>query len=237
MLGGHDRLILAAAGRAAFYHWLEERLELQSLSDDVQSKCVPPHVNLFYCFGGLVFTGFLFQFVTGAGLTLFYRPSVLDSFLGALAAGFDFAWLLRCFHRLSSNFLLLLLVLHATRVFFTGGHLRPRELTWTSGLALTALTSAFGASGYTIVWDQVGFWAYQVVSAIPASLDALLPQPLPRPRAGAALVGILRGGPALGQLALSRCFAAHTLLLPAVLLAALAAHFVLIRKQGTSGPL
>jgi hypothetical protein len=171
-----DPFLIASQGhfaRAAVYPWLEERLELQSLSDDVQSKCVPPHVNLFYCFGGLVFTGFLFQFVTGAGLSLFYRPTVIDSFLGALAAGFDFAWLLRCFHRLSSNFLLLLVVVHATRVFFTGGHLRPRELTWTSGLALTALTSAFGASGYTIPWDQVGFWAYQVVSAIPASLDAL----------------------------------------------------------------
>jgi cytochrome b6 len=41
------------------YSWLEERLELQYLADDFVSKFVPPHVNLFYCFGGLVFTTFL----------------------------------------------------------------------------------------------------------------------------------------------------------------------------------
>ena len=189
---------------------------------------------MFYCFGGLVLTGFLFQSLTGAALTLFSRPSVLDSFLPALAAAFDFAWLLRCSHRAASNFLLLFLPLHATRVFLTGGFLRPRELTWATGLALTATTSAFGASGYTLPWDQLGFWAFQVVSSIPASLDALLGR-LEGP--GHALAGLVRGGAVLGQLALSRCWAAHTLLLPGLLVAALAGHAALVRKQGISGPL
>lgn len=225
---------LAGRRRAPVYAWLEERVELQSLSDDVASKRVPPHVNLFYCFGGLAFTGFLFQLLSGAALSLFFRPTVLDCFLGRAAAAFDFAWLLRCSHRASSNLLLLLLALHAGRVFFTGGLARPRELTWATGLALTALTSAFGASGYTLPWDQLGFWAYQVVSSIPASLDGLLGA---SSGPGHPLARLLRGGPVLGQLALSRCWAAHTLLLPGLLVPALGGHAALVRKQGISGPL
>jgi cytochrome b6 len=38
------------------YDWFEERLEIQSIADDITSKYVPPHVNIFYCLGGITFT-------------------------------------------------------------------------------------------------------------------------------------------------------------------------------------
>ena len=41
------------------YDWFEERLEVQAIADDISSKYVPPHVNIFYCFGGLVLNLFL----------------------------------------------------------------------------------------------------------------------------------------------------------------------------------
>jgi quinol-cytochrome oxidoreductase complex cytochrome b subunit len=40
------------------YDWFEERLEIQSIADDITSKYVP-HVNIFYCLGGITFTLFL----------------------------------------------------------------------------------------------------------------------------------------------------------------------------------
>nr|YP_010340303.1 cytochrome b6 [Solanum aturense]UNZ92628.1 cytochrome b6 [Solanum aturense] len=30
------------------YDWFEERLEIQAIADDITSKYVPPHVNIFY---------------------------------------------------------------------------------------------------------------------------------------------------------------------------------------------
>jgi hypothetical protein len=38
----------------AIFAWSDDRLALQELLDDVASKYVPPHVNIFYCFGWLV---------------------------------------------------------------------------------------------------------------------------------------------------------------------------------------
>lgn len=187
-------------------------------------------MNIFYCAGGLVFTTFLFQFLTGAALTIFFRPSVLDSLLGPLCTRFDYGWFARGLHRLSSNFVFFFMILHVSRVFFTGGQARPRELTWISGAALAVFASAFGVSGYTLPWDGVGFWAYQIVSAIPASLD------LYYEGAGTLIVDVLRGGRALGQFSLSRCYFAHTLLFPLLTLLALALHLILIRKMGISGP-
>ena len=63
------------------YEWYEERLELQSITDDILSKFVPAHVNIFYCFGGIVLTCFLFQGGTGFALTIYYRPTVIEAFI------------------------------------------------------------------------------------------------------------------------------------------------------------
>jgi cytochrome b6 len=35
------------------YDWFEEGLEIQAIADDITSKYVPPHVNKFYCDGGI----------------------------------------------------------------------------------------------------------------------------------------------------------------------------------------
>jgi cytochrome b6 len=51
-------------------YWFQERLEIQSIADDISSKYVP-HVNIFYCFGGIVFTCFLVQVATGFAMTFY----------------------------------------------------------------------------------------------------------------------------------------------------------------------
>ena len=40
------------------FQWFEERLEVQALADDISSKYVPPHVNIFYCLGGITLVCF-----------------------------------------------------------------------------------------------------------------------------------------------------------------------------------
>ena len=51
------------------YDWFEERLEIQAIADDITSKYVPPHVNIFYCLGGITLTCFLVQVATGFAMT------------------------------------------------------------------------------------------------------------------------------------------------------------------------
>jgi len=35
---------------SSVYDWFEERLEVQAIADDITSKYVPPHVNIFLLF-------------------------------------------------------------------------------------------------------------------------------------------------------------------------------------------
>ena len=45
--------------------------------------------------------------------------------------------------------------------------------TWVSGALLSFLALSFGVSGYSLPWDEIGFWALQVVSAVPETTDEL----------------------------------------------------------------
>ena len=86
-------------------HPTEERLEVQAIADDISSKYVPPHVNIFYCFGGLVLTCFLIQVATGFAMTFYYRPSVVDAFASVeyIMTSVNFGWLIRSIHRWSAS--------------------------------------------------------------------------------------------------------------------------------------
>ena len=210
------------------YDWFE-RLEVQAIADDISSKYVPPHVNIFYCFGGIVFTCFLVQVATGFAMTFYYRPSVVDAFASVeyIMTSVNFGWLIRSIHRWSASMMVMMMVLHVFRVYLTGGFKKPRELTWVTGVILAVVTVSFGVTGYSLPWDQVGFWACKIVTGVPAAV----------PIVGQPLVLVLRGGESVGQSTLTRFYSAHTFVLPLAAAVLMLTHFLMIRKQGISGPL
>ena len=211
------------------YNWFEERLEIQAIADDVSSKYVPPHVNIFYCLGGITLTCFIVQVATGFAMTFYYRPTVTEAFASVdfIMTEVNFGWLIRSVHRWSASMMVLNMILHVCRVYLTGGFKKPRELTWVTGVALASVTVSFGVTGYSLPWDQVGYWACKIVTGVP---DAV-------PIVGGLLVQVLRGGVSVGQSTLTRFYSAHTFVLPVVAVVLMLTHFVMIRKQGISGPL
>jgi cytochrome b6 len=211
------------------YDWFQERLEIQAIADDITSKYVPPHVNIFYCLGGITLTCFIVQVATGFAMTFYYRPTVTEAFASVeyIMTQVNFGWLIRSVHRWSASMMVLNMILHVCRVYLTGGFKKPRELTWVTGVALASVTVSFGVTGYSLPWDQVGYWACKIVTGVPEAI----------PVVGSLIVGVLRGGVSVGQGTLTRFYSAHTFVLPVVAAVLMLTHFVMIRKQGISGPL
>ena len=214
---------------SSVYDWFQERLEIQAIADDITSKYVPPHVNIFYCLGGITLTCFIVQVATGFAMTFYYRPTVTEAFSSVeyLMTEVNFGWLIRSTHRWSASMMVLNMILHVCRVYLTGGFKKPRELTWVTGVLLAAVTVSFGVTGYSLPWDQVGYWACKIVTGVP---DAI-------PLVGGLIVELLRGGVSVGQSTLTRFYSAHTFVLPVVAAVLMLTHFLMIRKQGISGPL
>nr|ARO90941.1 cytochrome b6 [Corynoplastis japonica] len=208
------------------YDWFEERLEIQAIADDISSKYVPPHVNIFYCLGGITLTCFIIQVASGFAMTFYYRPTVSEAFSSVeyIMTNVNLGWLIRSVHRWSAS---MMMILHSSRVHLTGGFKRPRELTWVTQFLLATLTVSFGVTGYSLPWDQVGYWAVKIVTGVP---DAI-------PVVGNNIVELLRGGASVGQSTLTRFYSLHTFVLPLLTAVVMLMHFLMIRKQGISGPL
>jgi len=211
------------------YKWFNERLEIQAISDDISSKYVPPHVNIFYCLGGITLTCFIIQFATGFAMTFYYKPTVAEAFTSVqyIMNEVNFGWLIRSIHKWSASMMVLMMILHIFRVYLTGGFKRPRELTWITGVIMACITVSFGVTGYSLPWDQIGYWAVKIVSGVPAAI----------PIVGDSMVELLRGGTSVGQATLTRFYSLHTFVLPWLIAVFMLAHFLMIRKQGISGPL
>lgn len=211
------------------YKWFNERLEIQAISDDISSKYVPPHVNIFYCLGGITLTCFIIQFATGFAMTFYYKPTVVEAFASVehIMNDVNFGWLIRSIHKWSASMMVLMMILHIFRVYLTGGFKSPRELTWITGVIMACITVSFGVTGYSLPWDQIGYWAVSIVSGVPAAI----------PVVGDFMVELLRGGPSVGQATLTRFYSLHTFVLPWLIAVFMLAHFLMIRKQGISGPL
>lgn len=208
--------------------WWEERLEVQAIAQDITSKYIPPHVNIFHCFGGITLTCFLLQVGTGFAMTFHYRPTITEAFNSIQYIMNDAAlgWLIRSLHRWPASMMVLLMILHAFRVYLTGGFKRPRELTWMTGNVLAVLTVTFGVTGYSLPWDQTGYWAMKIVTGVPEAIPGI----------GSLIAVLLRGGVGVGQATLTRFHSLHTFVLPLLTAVFMLMHFLMIRKQGISGP-
>ena len=215
------------------YDWCEERLEIQSIADDILAKFVPAHVNIFYCFGGIMVTSFIFQGGSGFALTIYYQPTVVEAFPSVqfILYHVNLGWFIKSIHRWSSGVMVLILILHIGRVYLTGGFKKPRELIWITGIILAVTTVSFGVTGYSLPWDQVGYWACKIVTSVPEALDNLIPG------IGKISVLTIRGGLSVNQSTLTRLYSIHTFVLPLLTLILVIIHFSMLRKQGISGPL
>ena len=214
------------ANSSPVYDWFQERLEIQDIADDISSNtCL--HVNILL--PGWHHAGLLPDPVRHwVCMTFYYKPTVAEAYSPQyLMTDVSFGWLIRSVHRWSASMMVLMLILHVFRVYLTGGFKRPRELTWVTGVTMAVITVSFGVTGYSLPWDQVGYWAVKIVSGVPAAI----------PVVGDFMVELLRGGESVGQSTLTRFYSLHTFVMPWLLAVFMLMHFLMIRKQGISGPL
>jgi cytochrome b6 len=210
--------------------WFDERFDVRIPLEAFLKKPVPKHaIRWYFCLGGITFALFLIQGVTGILLSLYYRPTpeqAYDSIL-FIMNNVRFGWLIRSIHSWSSTLMIAFCVAHMLRVFITGSYKKPRELNWVAGVFLLLLTLAFGFTGYLLPWDQKALWGSTVGSEILGVV----------PLIGGWLLGLLRGGMEITGLTLTRFYGIHMLVLPVLAFIFLLIHFIIIRRQGISGPL
>ncbi len=177
-----------------------------------------------YCLGGLSFFMFLGLTVTGVLLMFYYVPSVERAYadIQALETNVRFGLLLRNLHRWMAHAMIILVLLHMMRVFYTGAYKPPREFNWMVGVILFVVTLLLSFTGYLLPWDQLAFWAITVGTTMIGSAPVL----------GDESKFLLLGDFEVGPNALIRFYTLHVIGLPLIFAIFVSVHFWRIRRDG-----
>lgn len=197
-------------------------------------------INYTFCLGGTTFFLFMVETLTGVLLMFYYRPTNLMAYndMKDLEFAVTLGMLLRNMHRWGAHAMVLTVIFHMARVFYTGSYKPPREFNWVVGVLLLVLTLLLSFTGYLLPWDQLAFWAITVGTNM-ARATPFLGHEGPfhevlgmRPDNDIRFV--LLGGTQVGEAALIRFYVLHCLALPLAVYILCAVHFWRVRKDGFS---
>ena len=174
--------------------------------------------------------------VTGVLLMFYYKPYPDVAYLSIKDIHFvvPTGRFIRNIHRWSGNLMVVVVLLHMARVFYTAAYRSPREFNWVMGMGLLVTTLGLSFTGYLLPWDQLAYWAITIGANIAQS-----------PREVTDALGItewfdvgglqkliLLGSEEVGEEALIRFYLFHVMILPLILIALMTVHFWRIRKDG-----
>ena len=196
-----------------------------SVFQHIGSEPIPYHLKKWwFALGGTVMYLFIIQIVTGIMLTFYYVPTPEQAFqsIAEITQDIRFGWYIRSLHKWAANLMIVAMILHVLRVFFTGAYRHPRQLNWMVGFSLLMVTLMFGLTGYSLVYEQLSYWGATVAANL---VDAM-------PLIGGWASNLLRGGDVVGGDTLTRFYVIHIGILPTIAFILVAIHIMFIRLHG-----
>jgi ubiquinol-cytochrome c reductase cytochrome b subunit len=216
-------------------NWVDERTSISGLVRELGRKIFPDHWS--FMLGEVALYSFIVILLTGTFLTFFFQASMAEvtyngSYLplkgidmsaamnSTLNLSFDIrgGLLMRQIHHWAALLFVASIGLHMLRIFFTGAFRKPRELNWVIGFVLFILALAEGFTGYSLPDDLLSGNGLRIIDGLVKGLPVI----------GTWTSYLLFGGEFPGTAIVGRLYTLHILLLPAILVAALGVHLLLL---------
>ena len=219
----------------AVANYLDERTSISGLTKELGRKIFPDHWS--FMLGEVALYSFIAILLSGTFLTFFFEPSMTAvhydgsyvplkgiemsaAYSSTLDISFDIrgGLLMRQVHHWAALLFVASIGLHMLRIYFTGAFRKPRELNWLIGFVLFVLAMAEGFTGYSLPDDLLSGNGLRIIDGM---LKAV-------PIIGTWISYYVFGGEFPGTEVVPRFFTLHILLLPAILVAALGVHLLLL---------
>ncbi|MBB5632023.1 ubiquinol-cytochrome c reductase cytochrome b subunit [Cryobacterium mesophilum] len=219
----------------AVANYLDERTSISGITKELGRKIFPDHWS--FMLGEVALYSFIAILLSGTFLTFFFEPTMTQvhyegSYVGlkgiemsaAYASTLDISFdirgglLMRQVHHWAALLFVAAIGLHMLRVFFNGSFKKPRELNWVIGFVLFILAMGEGFTGYSLPDDLLSGNGLRIIDGMVKGI----------PLAGTWISYLLFGGEFPGTAIVPRLYSLHILLLPAILVAALGLHLLLM---------
>ncbi|MBB1050109.1 cytochrome bc complex cytochrome b subunit [Dietzia sp. CW19] len=202
------------------------------------NKVFPTHWS--FLLGEIALYSFIILLISGVYLTLFFDPSmskviyqgayaplngieISRAYETALNISFEVrgGLFVRQIHHWAALLFVASMIVHMIRIFFTGAFRRPREANWVIGCVLLLLGIVEGFLGYGLPDDVLSGTGIRITSGIIVGLPVI----------GTWMHWMIFGGDFPGDLLIPRFYILHVLIIPAIILALIAAHLALVWYQ------
>lgn len=216
-------------------NWIDERTGAAKGAKFLLRKVFPDHWS--FMLGEVAMYSFIILLISGTFLTFWFVPSmggmiyegsyapmkglhVSEAFNSTLRISFDVrgGLLIRQIHHWAALLFVVSIMMHMFRVFFTGAFRKPREINWVIGTVLFLLAMVEGFAGYSLPDDLLSGTGIRAMEGFVLSVPVL----------GSYVSYALFGGGFPGEDIIPRLFTVHVLLVPAIILALLTAHLILL---------
>ena len=219
-------------------NYIDDRFHLAKTAEKNLRKVFPNHWS--FMLGEIALYSFIILLLTGVFLTLWFNPSMShtvyegsyerlrgvemsEAYASTLHITFDVrgGLLVRQIHHWAALIFVASLVVHMLRVFFTGAFRKPREINWLIGVAIFSIAIVEGLFGYSLPDDLPSGMGVRIFQGVLLAIPVI----------GTYLSFFMFGGEFPGEAIIPRLYMLHILLLPGILLALIAAHFIILWYQ------
>ncbi len=216
-------------------NYIDERTSMSGLVKELGRKIFPDHWS--FMLGEVALYSFIVILLSGTFLTFFFEASMVPviydgswvplkgiEMSAAMSSTLDISFdirgglLMRQVHHWAALLFVASIGLHMLRIFFTGAFRKPREINWVIGFVLFVLAMAEGFTGYSLPDDLLSGNGLRIIDGMVKGI----------PIVGTWISYLLFGGEFPGTDIVGRLYVLHILLLPAILVAALGVHMVLL---------
>lgn len=208
------------------WNWIDNRIGFTDYIVPLMVHLVPDNARWWYIFGSATLCAFIVQVVTGIGLAMAYVPGGEDTYesLKYITDVAPLGSLVRGMHYYGASAMVMLAVIHMVQVFMHATYKYPREMNWMSGVVLLFVVLGMAFTGQLLRWDANGVWSVTVAAEMAGRT----------PYIGPTLAHFMLGGETVGGSTITRFFAMHVFIMPAIIIAGIGLHMLLIMRHGIS---